>query len=173
MDRGLLTRALTIGFICFILAVGGLYYQSLMVERSNHQYQEITGMVPPANSNDIGALGLMFLIIAGFFVLMIVAGAVTTLASASYWDRPGDIFLASALAGGTPVMLLWIALWCLTLANILLGVFNQETFGYNDFAYIFYMIVANILMVGLGALLAGLSGQSIRALAWRAVRLSG
>jgi heme/copper-type cytochrome/quinol oxidase subunit 2 len=44
----------------------------------------------------------------GFFVLMIVAGTITAMTSPQYWNRPGDVFLASALAGGTPVMLFWV-----------------------------------------------------------------
>jgi hypothetical protein len=167
-----MTRALIIGFVCFIIAVAGLYYLSLTEEQSNRQYQEIYGSVS-SNSDGIGAIGLLLVIIVGFFALMIAAGALTTLASASYWDRRGDVFRASALAGGTPVMLLWIIFWCLIIANIILGILKHDSFGYSDLTFLAYALGVNVIMIGLGALIAGVSGHATRALAWRAVRMSG
>jgi hypothetical protein len=164
MDRGLLARAFIIGFICFILAIGAYYYQSLSVEHSNRQNQEQAALVSD-DSYGIGAIGLSMLLVLGFVVLMIVAGLLTTLSSSQFWDRPGDIFGASALAGGTAVMFFWIVFWCLCLANILEGVFNHEPFGSSDLVFLAGGLVINVLTVGLGATLAGLSGKTTRVLA--------
>jgi len=121
--------------------------------------------VPPANSNEIGAVGLLILSILGLVVLMMIAGAVTTLTSSQYRDRPGDIFRASALAGGMPIMLFWIIFWCLTMANIIGGVVNHEPFDTGDLVFLAGGLGINILTVGFGALIAGLSGQATRTLA--------
>jgi hypothetical protein len=172
MDRGLMARALITGFVCFILAVGGFYYQSLMIEQSNRRYQEITGLVP-SDVDGIGAIGLLIFIIVGLVVLMIAAGIITTLISSQCWDRPGDIFRASALAGGIAVMLLWIIFWCLFLVNITQAVFNHESFGTGDLLFYLVVVMINVLTVGLGALVAGVSGYATRSLARGVARRSG
>jgi hypothetical protein len=56
MDRGLLTRALIIGFVCFILVAGGLYYLSIMDERATRQSQVMTSTLSN-RSDDIGPSG--------------------------------------------------------------------------------------------------------------------
>jgi hypothetical protein len=157
MDRGLLARALIIGIICFIIAVCGLYYLSLTEEQSNRQYEEIS-RTTYHDSGSIGAIGIVFLLIIGFIALTIAAGVITALSSTVLPARPGDIFLASALAGGTPVMLLSAIFWCLCLVNIVRALFNHESFGNNDLIFVAYALGINALLVGLGALIAGLSG---------------
>jgi hypothetical protein len=164
MDRGLMARALIIGFVWFIIAIAGFYYLSITAAQSDRQYQEIIGEVPPANSNEIGAVGLFILSILGLVVLMMIAGAVTTLTSSQYRDRPGDFFRASALAGGTPVMLFWIIFWCLTLANIVGIFFDHMPFGSGDLVFLALALGVNVLTVGIGALIAGLSGLATRML---------
>jgi hypothetical protein len=172
MDRGLLARALIIGFVCFIIAIVVFCYQSLMVEQSNRPYTEMIGAVSD-NSDGIGSIGLLMLIVLGSVVLMLVAGLITTLSSSQYWDRPGDIFRASALAGGTAIMLFWIIFWCLIMANIVRGAFNHEPFGSGDLLFLVCVLGINALTVGLGGLLAGLAGKATRALARGMARQSG
>ncbi len=163
MDHGLMTRALIIGFVCFLLAIGGCYYLSLMDDQASREYQEITD-IESDNSDGIGAIGLLMLITIGFLVLMIVAGAITALVSAQYRERWQDIFAASALAGSTPIVLFWVVFWCLTIANVISGVLDQETFGSGDLVFLGYVMIS-VLTVGVGGLIAGLSGHVIRAIA--------
>jgi|AGTN01.2.fsa_nt_gi hypothetical protein len=164
MDHGLMTRALIIGFVCFLLAIGGYYYLSLMDDQASHEYREITD-TESNNSDGIGAIGLLMLVTIGFLVLMIVAGAITALVSAQYRERWQDIFAASALAGSTPIVLFWIVFWCLTIANVISGVLDQETFGFGDLVFLGYFAMISVLTIGVGGLIAGLSGHVIRAIA--------
>jgi hypothetical protein len=163
MDRGLLTKAIIIGFVGFILAVGVLYYLSLMYEQAARQCQEMTSTVSN-NSDSIRTIGLLMLVIVGFFALMIATGAVTALASAQFQDKWRDVFLASALAGGTPAMLLWVVFWCMTLANTIGSTLDHKPFGSDDLVFFGFFVLINVIMLGLGALIAGLAGHATRAL---------
>jgi hypothetical protein len=157
MDRGLLTRALIIGFTCFILAAGVLYYLSLMNEQADRQNQEMVG-AGLADNDGPGAIGLLMLVIVGFFVLMVAAGAITALALARYHGKWQEVSIGSALAGGTPVMLLWLVFWCMVVANVIGGALDNERFGPDDLLYAIFFLLINVISVGTGALVSGLSG---------------
>jgi hypothetical protein len=159
-----MARALIIGFTCFIIAIIGLYWLSQTVEQFGRQNREITGPMP-YDDDGPWAIGLLFFVILGFVALMVIAGMIAMLTSSLYWEKTGDIFLASALAGGTPIILLWIVFWCLVLANIIGEVFNHEPFGFSDLVFLAIVLVINLLTVGLGALIAGLSGGATCVLA--------
>lgn len=163
MDRGLLTRALIIGFICFILAAGVLYYLSLMNEQADRQNQEMVG-AGLADNDGPGAIGLLMLVIVGFFALVVAAGAITALALARYRGKWQEVSIASALAGGTPVMLLWLVFWCMVIANVIGGALDNEQFCSNDLLYAGLFAIINVITVGLGAVVAGLSGHVTRVL---------